>query len=110
MQTRTLGNTGIKVSALCIGTDVYGSKREPETCFALLDFFRSKGGTFVDTGNFYAAWLEGFEGGESETTIGNWLRDRGGRNEMVLATKVGFDYPGSPGRLSAGEIERECEK
>lgn len=110
MQKRTLGNTGIEVSALCIGTDIYGSKRDSATCFALLDFFRSKGGTFVDTGNFYAAWLEGFVGGESETTIGNWLRDRGCRNEMVLATKLGFDYPGSPGGLSAGEIERECEK
>ncbi|HXJ43269.1 MAG TPA: aldo/keto reductase, partial [Bryobacteraceae bacterium] len=109
MEKRTLGSTGIEVSALCIGTDLYGSKRTHETCATLLDFFRSKGGTFVDTANFYASWLEGFVGGESETTIGNWMRDRGCRNEMVVASKLAFDYPGSPGGLSAGEIERECE-
>jgi aryl-alcohol dehydrogenase-like predicted oxidoreductase len=110
MEKRTLGSTGIEVSALCLGTDVYGSKRDAATCNQLMDFFRSKGGTFVDTANFYASWLEGFVGGESETTIGNWLKDRGCRHEMVIASKLAFDYPGSPGGLSAGEIERECEK
>lgn len=110
MEKRTLGNTGIEVSALCLGTDVYGSKRDAATCNQLMDFFRSKGGTFIDTANFYASWLEGFVGGESETTIGNWLKDRGCRNEMVIASKLAFDYPGSPGGLSAVEIERECEK
>lgn len=110
MEKRTLGSTGIEVSALCLGTDVYGSKRDAATCNQLMDFFRSKGGTFIDTANFYASWLEGFVGGESETTIGNWLKDRGCRNEMVIASKLAFDYPGSPGGLSAGEIERECEK
>lgn len=109
MEKRTLGNTGIEVSALCLGTDVFGSKRDAATCNELMDFFRSKGGTFIDTGNFYASWLEGFVGGESETTIGNWLKARGCRDEMVIATKLGFDYPGSPGGLSAAEIERECE-
>ncbi len=109
MEKRTLGNTGIEVSALCLGTDVFGSKRDAATCNQLMDFFRGKGGTFMDTANFYASWLEGFVGGESETTIGNWLKDRGCRNEMVIASKLAFDYPGSPGGLSAKEIERECE-
>jgi len=110
MQRVTLGNTGIEVSALCLGTDVFGSKREAAVCNTLLDFFREKGGTFLDTANFYASWLDGFVGGESETTIGNWLRDRRCRDEMVIASKLAFDYPGCTGGLSAAEIECECEK
>jgi aryl-alcohol dehydrogenase-like predicted oxidoreductase len=110
MRKVVLGASGIEVSVLCFGTDLIGSRIEREASYPLLDVFRESGGTFIDTGNFYAAWLPGCQGGESETTIGEWMKDRRARNEMVIATKVGFDYPGSPGGLSASEIERECEK
>jgi aryl-alcohol dehydrogenase-like predicted oxidoreductase len=110
MQKVKLADSGISVSALCLGTDSIGSKIDLETSFRLLDLFREEGGTFIDTGNFYAAWLPGCQGGESETTIGQWLKDRSARNDMVMATKLGFDYPGSSGGLNAAEIERECEK
>jgi aryl-alcohol dehydrogenase-like predicted oxidoreductase len=110
MQKVKLANSEIRVSALCFGTDLIGSKIDRETSFRLLDLFREQGGTFIDTGNFYAAWLPGCQGGESETTIGLWMKDRAARNEMVISTKLGFDYPGCPGGLSAVEIERECEK
>ena len=110
MQKVKLGNSDVAVSALCLGTDLIGSKIDRETSFRLLDLFREQGGTFIDTGNFYAAWLTGCQGGESETTIGLWMKDRAARNEMVISTKLGFDYPGCPGGLSAVEIERECEK
>ena len=76
----------------------------------MLDLFREQGGTFIDTGNFYAAWLPGCQGGESESTIGQWMKERGKRNEMAISTKLGFDYPGCPGGLNKAEIERECEK
>ena len=72
--------------------------------------FRGKGGTFIDTGNFYAAWLPGCQGGESESTIGQWMKDRRCRGDMAIATKLGFDYPGCTGGLSSAEIEHECEK
>jgi aryl-alcohol dehydrogenase-like predicted oxidoreductase len=110
MQTLKLGRSNLQVSALGLGTDSLGSKIGRETSFQLLDLFREQGGTFIDTGNFYAAWLPGFQGGESESTIGLWMKDRGARRQMVIATKLGFEYPGCPGGLSAGEIERECEK
>ena len=110
MQTVELGCSGVMVSALCFGTDLIGSRIDRATSFALLDLFRESGGTFIDTGNFYAAWLPGRKGGESETTIGEWMKARGCRGEMAVGTKLGFDYPGSAGGLSAGEIERECEK
>jgi aryl-alcohol dehydrogenase-like predicted oxidoreductase len=105
-----LGKSGIEVSALCLGTDLFGSSREQSASFQLLDFFRDRGGTFVDTANFYASWLEGFEGGESETTIGAWMKQCHARDQMVIASKLAFDYPGCPGGLSATQIERECEK
>jgi aryl-alcohol dehydrogenase-like predicted oxidoreductase len=110
MQKVKLANSDVLVSALCLGTDLIGSKIDRETSFRLLDLFREQGGTFIDTGNFYAAWLPGCQGGESETTIGQWMKDRGVRNQMVLSTKLGFDYPGCPGGLTKVEIERECDK
>jgi aryl-alcohol dehydrogenase-like predicted oxidoreductase len=76
----------------------------------LLDVYTENGGTFVDTANFYASWLPGCQGGESETTIGRWMKQRGNRDHMVIASKVGFDYPGCGGGLTASEIQRECEK
>jgi len=110
MQKVKLADSEISVSALALGTDVIGSKIDRETSFRLLDLFREQGGTFIDTGNFYAAWLPGCQGGESETTIGLWMKDRAAVDEMVVSTKLGCDYPGCPGGLSALEIERECEK
>jgi aryl-alcohol dehydrogenase-like predicted oxidoreductase len=110
VETVPLGKTDIRVSALCFGTDLIGSRIPQADAFGLFDLFREDGGTFIDTANFYAAWLEGWQGGESETAIGHWMKERGNRDDMVIATKLGFDYPGSEGGLSASEIERECEK
>jgi aryl-alcohol dehydrogenase-like predicted oxidoreductase len=110
MEQRQLGVSGLAVSALCLGTDSLGSKIGRDASFELLDFFAGRGGTFLDTANFYASWVPGCRGGESETTIGLWMKQRGNRSRIVLATKLGFDYPGSGGGLRAAEIERECEK
>lgn len=110
MKTTRLGKTDIEVSALAMGTDLIGSKHDRKTSFALFDFFHERGGNFLDTANFYASWLPGCVGGESEATIGAWMKERRNRNEMVISSKLAFDYPGSAGGLSAGEIERECEK
>jgi aryl-alcohol dehydrogenase-like predicted oxidoreductase len=105
-----LGNSGVQVSALALGTDLFGTKIDRDTCFSLLDYFADRGGTFLDTANFYASWLPGCKGGESETTIGEWIKARGNRDRVAIATKLAFDYPGCSGGLSAGEIQRECEK
>jgi aryl-alcohol dehydrogenase-like predicted oxidoreductase len=105
-----LGNTNFEVSALAMGSDVIGSKINPQQSFELLDYFYSKGGTFLDTANMYSCWLPGCVGGESETTIGAWMKDRGYRENLVISTKLAFDYPGTQGGLSAQEIKRECEK
>lgn len=109
MLKKQLGKSGLEVSALCFGTDLLGSKHDKVTSFAALDAFREGGGTFVDTGNLYAAWLPGCSGGESETVIGDWMRDRGCRDEMVVGTKLGFDFSDTKGGLSAGEIALQCD-
>ncbi len=110
MQRMKLGDSGLEVSALCMGSDAIGSRIDQEMSFQLLDIYRESGGSFVDTANFYASWYPDCQGGESETTIGLWMKDRGVRDEMVIDSKLGFDYPGCDGGLSAAEIERECEK
>lgn len=110
MERLKLGRSDIEVSALCMGGDAIGSKIDRETSFRLLDLFSERGGCFFDTANFYASWLPGCKGGESESTLGAWMADRGNREQVVLASKVAFDYPGCKGGLSADEIERECEK
>jgi len=110
MQRVKLGHTNVEVSALCYGTDLIGSRVDQATSFQLFDLFREKGGSFIDTGNFYSSWYPGCVGGESETTIGHWMKARGCRDEMAISTKLGFDYPGCDGGLNAVEIQRECEK
>jgi aryl-alcohol dehydrogenase-like predicted oxidoreductase len=90
MRTVSLGNTGEQVSALCLGAMFLGTKQDEATSFTLLDQYVEAGGTFIDTANIYAAWVSGFEGGESETVLGHWLKARGNRNKLFLATKVGF--------------------
>jgi aryl-alcohol dehydrogenase-like predicted oxidoreductase len=110
VNTVQLGKSGVEVSALAFGTDLFGTKIDRETCFGLLDYFAERGGTFLDTANFYASWLPGCKGGESETTIGDWIKSRGNRDRVAIATKLAFDYPGCGGGLSASEIQTECEK
>ena len=110
VNTVRLGKSGVPVSALALGTDLFGTRIDRRTCFSLLDYFTERGGTFLDTANFYASWIPGCKGGESETTLGEWMEARGNRARITIATKLAFDYPGCPGGLSAGEIQRECEK
>ena len=110
MERLRLGNSSVEVSALCYGTDLIGSKINEEDSFQLLDTFHGRGGTFIDTGNFYASWYPGCVGGESETTIGRWMAARGARKDIQISTKWAFYYPRGSGGLSAAEIERECEK
>jgi aryl-alcohol dehydrogenase-like predicted oxidoreductase len=110
VQKTRLGKSTLEVSGLAMGTDLIGSKIDSESSFKLFDFYAEQGGNFIDTANFYSSWFPGCQGGESETTIGSWMRERHNRDEMVISSKLGFDYPGCAGGLRAAEIERECEK
>ncbi len=110
MKKQTLGKSKVEVSALAMGTDLIGSKIDRSTSFRLFDYFAEQGGTLIDTANMYACWLPGCKGGESETTLGQWMKERGNRDSLVVTSKLAFDYPGCSGGLSAKEIQRECDK
>lgn len=110
MQTQQLGNTGVEVSALCLGTMFFGSKNDKPTSYHLLDRYLDAGGTFLDTANIYARWIDGFQGGESETLLGEWMKERGNRDKLFIASKVGFDYQDVPISLRADIIEQECNR
>ncbi len=110
MKTFQLGNTGEQVSALCLGAMYYGSSVAPEQAYRLLDQYVDYGGTFIDTANIYSHWVEGFMGGESETLLGKWMKERKNRERLFIASKVGFGYGTVPTGLSARLIVTECEK
>ncbi|GLV57339.1 NADP-dependent aryl-alcohol dehydrogenase [Dictyobacter sp. S3.2.2.5] len=88
MRYQKLGRTGLKVSALCLGTMQWGWTADENAAFEVMDAFTEKGGNFLDTADFYSRWLPYHEGGESETIIGRWLKSRHKRGGVVLATKV----------------------
>lgn len=104
--TRPLGRTGLSVPPLCFGGNVFGWTVDEAGSFALLDRLREEGFGFIDTADVYSAWAPGNTGGESETIIGNWLATRGGRDRLVLATKVGSEMgPGRKGLRKAYILE-----
>jgi aryl-alcohol dehydrogenase-like predicted oxidoreductase len=98
MMMKRLGRTQIMVSPLCFGGNVFGWTADEPTSFALLDAFLAAGFNFVDTADVYSTWVPGHQGGESETIIGRWLKSRGNRHKVVIATKLGSEMgPGKKG-------------
>ena len=110
MKTIPLGSTGEDVSALCLGVLYYGNRIGKKLSYHLLDRYVDAGGSFFDTANIYSFWLDGFQGGESETVLGQWMADRKNRNSMFVASKLGFAYQDVELGLRAEQIEAECEK
>ena len=110
MRTVPLGNSGVEVSIFCLGAMYFGSRTDKNTSYHLLDQYIEAGGSFIDTANIYARWVSGCVGGESETLLGEWMRERKNRHRLFIASKVGFDYPGAACGLKAHQIEEECDK
>jgi aryl-alcohol dehydrogenase-like predicted oxidoreductase len=94
--TRQLGRTGLQVHPLCLGGNVFGWSADEAASDAVLDAYAEAGGNFLDTAECYSGWAPGNSGGESETIIGDWMRRRGNRGQMVVATKVGATMEGGP--------------
>jgi aryl-alcohol dehydrogenase-like predicted oxidoreductase len=112
MQTRPLGRTGLNVSALCLGTMQFGWTADEPASFAVLDAFVGAGGTLIDTADIYSNWAPGNPGGVSEEIIGRWMRARGNRHTLVVATKArGRMWPGPTGEgLSRAHLIRACDE
>ena len=94
MQKRKLGNSGLEIAPLMFGGNVFGWTADEAMSFKLLDGFVGAGLNAIDTADVYSKWVSGHKGGESETVVGNWLKARGGRDKVVIATKVGLEMPG----------------
>jgi aryl-alcohol dehydrogenase-like predicted oxidoreductase len=94
MDKRKLGNSGIEIAPLIFGGNVLGWTADAATSFKLLDGFLAAGFDCIDTADVYSKWVPGHRGGESETIIGDWLKTRGNRGKVVIATKVGMEMPG----------------
>jgi aryl-alcohol dehydrogenase-like predicted oxidoreductase len=102
-----LANTDLTVYPLCLGGNVFGYSADKENSEAVLSFYADNGGNFIDTADMYSQWAPGHIGGESETIIGNWMKKRGNRAQMIIATKVG-KLDTKPG-LSPSNVISACE-
>jgi aryl-alcohol dehydrogenase-like predicted oxidoreductase len=91
MHKRQLGRSGLKVAPLVFGGNVFGWTIDEATSFQLLDAFVASGFNCVDTADVYSRWAAGNQGGESEAIIGKWMKQRGNRDKVIVATKVGSD-------------------
>ena len=109
MDKRQLGRSDLMVSPLCLGGNVFGWTADEATSFKILDGFVDAGLEFIDTADVYSGWVAGNQGGESETVIGRWMKARGNRSKIILATKVGSEMgPGKKG-LSKAYIRQAVE-
>lgn len=110
MQKRRLGRTQIHTAPLVLGGNVFGWTLDEAKSFRILDEFLAAGFDFIDTADVYSNFVPGNVGGESETVIGKWLKQRGNRDRVILATKVGLPMgPGMRG-LSKSYIFRAVEE
>jgi aryl-alcohol dehydrogenase-like predicted oxidoreductase len=108
MQKRKLGGSGLEIAPLVLGGNVFGWTADKPTSFAVLDAFLDAGFNAVDTADVYSRWAQGHQGGESETVLGDWMKERGNRDGVVVITKVGSEMPAGKG-LKAAYIESACE-
>ena len=109
MNNRQLGRSGLQVSPLAFGGNVFGWTVDEATSFSLLDAWVDAGFNFIDTADVYSMWVPGHTGGESETIIGKWLRKSGKRNRVVLATKVGKPMGAGRSGLKPAYIRQAVE-
>ena len=104
----TIPESDLVVHPLCLGSNIFGGNTTEADSHLVMDAFRSHGGNFIDTADMYNQWVEGHVGGESESVIGSWMKSRGNRADMVIATKVS-KMDRRPG-LSAKNIFAACEE
>ena len=109
MQKRPLGHSGLSTAPLVFGGNVFGWTADKARSFELLDAFVDAGFNAIDTADAYSIWAPGHSGGESETIIGEWLKARGHRDDVLILTKVGSDMGQGHNDLSPGWIEKAVE-
>ncbi|MCB2407632.1 aldo/keto reductase [Hymenobacter lucidus] len=106
---RTLGRSDLHITPLVLGGNVFGWTADQATSFRILDAFVAGGGNAIDTADGYSVWVPGHVGGESETIIGHWLKQRGRRDDVIIATKVGWEVDAQNKGLAKDYILRAVE-
>ncbi len=109
MSKRRIGRSDIHVQPFCFGGNVFGWTADEAMSHRLLDAFVDAGFDFIDTADVYSIWAPGHSGGESESTIGRWLKKSGKRDRVVIATKVGMQMAPDKTGLKAAYIARAVE-
>jgi aryl-alcohol dehydrogenase-like predicted oxidoreductase len=116
MKKVQLGKTDVKVSPLCLGTMYFGSRISEMESFKLMDYYYEAGGRYLDTSNNYCFWIDGFNGDESELTVGKWMNLRKNRKDIFLATKCGVrpkangDFEGVSKEAILSAVEKSLER
>ena len=109
MNRRKLGSSGLEISPLVFGGNVFGWTADEPSSFKLLDAFVAAGFNAIDTADVYSKWAPGHLGGESETILGKWLKRSGNRDKVIVATKVGMEMGPEKKGLSRSYILRAAE-
>jgi len=110
MKKQSLGNTDLQIPPIVFGGNVFGWTLDEEESFEMLDRLFEAGFTTIDTANVYSRWADGNSGGESETIIGQWMKDRGVRDQMTIITKVGSDMGQGHKDLSEDHILQAADQ
>ncbi|GHO78646.1 oxidoreductase [Ktedonobacter sp. SOSP1-85] len=109
MEKRKLGRSSLEVVPLCLGGNVFGWTADEAVSFKVLDAYVAAGGNFIDSADVYSRWVPGNQGGESETILGKWMKQRGNREQVIIATKVGSEMGPEQKGLSRKYIMQAVE-
>jgi len=104
-----LGNTDLQTAPIVFGGNVFGWTLDEKESFRILDEFIAAGFNTIDTANVYSRWVDGNQGGESETVIGKWMKERRNRDKVTVITKVGSDMGQGHRDLSEKHIQEAVE-
>jgi aryl-alcohol dehydrogenase-like predicted oxidoreductase len=109
-ERRPFGRSGLEISPLTLGGNVFGWSADEESSFAVLDAYVADGGNVIDSANIYSWWAPGNHGGESEAILGRWLAGRADRDDLVVVTKIGMAGGAQPKGLTRDLILRGAEE
>ena len=104
-----IGLTDLKMSPFVLGGNVFGWTADKKSSFEILDKFIAEGFEHIDTANSYSYWADGNKGGESEAIIGEWIKKRKRRDDLIIATKVGGQIPNTDYGLKRDYIKEQVE-
>src|SRR3954462_8758191 len=110
MEMRQLGRSGLKVSPLCLGGNVFGWTADERCSFAILDRWVEAGFNLIDTADVYSRWAPGHQGGESETLLGRGLKRGGERARVVPAPRAGMEMGAGEKALPRAYSLRAAER